>query len=120
MQGIADPSLKAGYFHHELIKIHPVINGNGWVTRVEKIGMLMYDLYPSIFINCAPHKKEYIASISKSFIQLINFPKKWNEHTENFFEHELVRLVTNATLLYEAVNRIGETKKLNIRADGTI
>jgi len=114
MQTITNPIIKAIYFHHELIRIHPFVDGNGRVTRVAKNWMLMYDLYPPIFINDAPQKTEYITTLSKSFGQLSSFPKKWNEHTENFFEQELDRLVFNATLLYETVNKIGlEREKVN-------
>jgi len=119
MQSITNPIIKAIYFHHELIRIHPFIDGNGRVTRVAKNWMLMYDLYPPIFINDVPQKKEYIATLSKSFRELNNSPKKWNEHTEIFFEQELDRLVVNATLLYETVNKIGLERKtqspLNIK-----
>jgi len=107
MQSIPNPIIKAIYFHHELIRIHPFVDGNGRVTRVAKNWMLMYDLYPPIFINDAPQKREYINTLSKSFRQLDNFPQKWNEFTESFFEQELDRLVINASLLYETVNRIG-------------
>jgi len=114
MQFITNPIIKAIYFHHELIRIHPFVDGNGRVTRVAKNWMLMYDLYPPIFINDAPQKKEYISTLSKSFRELDNSPKKWNEHTETFFEQELNRLVVNATLLYDTVNRIGlKREKLN-------
>ena len=114
MQFITNPIVKAIYFHHELIRIHPFADGNGRVTRIAKNWMLMYDLYPPIFINDAPQKKEYITTLSKSFRALDNSPKKWNEHTENFFDQELDRLVVNATLLYETVNRIGlDREKVN-------
>ena len=114
MQFITNPIIKAIYFHHELIRIHPFVDGNGRVTRIAKNWMLMFDLYPPIFISDAPQKKEYISTLSKSFRELDNSPKKWNEHTETFFEQELDRLVVNATLLYETVNRIGlEREKVN-------
>jgi Fic family protein len=107
MQGIKNPIIRAIYLHHELIRIHPFADGNGRVTRIAKNWMLMFDLYPPIFINDTPMKKEYIATLSKSFRELDDFPKKWNEHTENFFEQELDRLLVNANLLYETVNIIG-------------
>jgi len=115
MQFITNPIIRAIYFHHELIRIHPFSDGNGRVTRIAKNWMLMYDLYPPIFINDAPQKKEYVTTLSQSFRELDNSPKKWNEHTETFFELELDRLVVNATLLYETVNRIGleREKKVN-------
>jgi Fic family protein len=114
MQSITNPIIRAIYFHHELIRIHPFVDGNGRVTRIAKNWMLMYDLYPPIFINDAPQKKEYISTLSKSFRELSNSPKKWNEYIENFFEQELDRLLVNATLLYETVNKIGiEREKTN-------
>ena len=111
MQSITNPIIRAIYFHHELIRIHPFVDGNGRVTRVANNWMLMYDLYPPIFINDAPQKKEYIATLSKSFRELYNSPKKWNEHTEAFFEQELDRLLVNATLLYDTVNKIGKERE---------
>jgi Fic family protein len=99
--------IKAIYFHHELIRIHPFADGNGRVTRIAKNWMLMYDLYPPIFVNDAPQKTEYITTLSKSFRALDQSPKKWNEYTASFFELELDRLFVNANLLYETVNRIG-------------
>lgn len=107
MQSITNPIIKAIYFHHELIRIHPFADGNGRVTRVAKNWMLMYDLYPPIFVNDAPQKTEYITTLSKSFRALDQSPNKWNEHTETFFDLELDRLLVNANLLYETVNRIG-------------
>jgi hypothetical protein len=84
--------------------------------------MLMYDLYPPIFINDAPQKKEYITTLSQSFRELDNYPRKWNEHTETFFEQELDRLLVNATLLYETVDKIGQEreKTKKNRANGII
>jgi len=107
MQFIENPIIKAIYFHHELIRIHPFVDGNGRVTRVAKNWMLMYDLYPPIFINDATQKTEYITTLSKSFRQLEKTPEKWNEYTEIFFEQELNRLIVNVTLLYDTVNKIG-------------
>lgn len=116
IQSIKKPIIKAVYFHHELIRIHPFADGNGRVTRIAKNWMLMYDLYPPIFINDAPQKKEYITTLGSSFKELMIHPNKWNEHTEQFFEQELDRLLNNASLLYESINIIGinrENKLLN-------
>jgi hypothetical protein len=117
IQSIPNPIIRAIYFHHELIRIHPFADGNGRVTRVAKNWMLMYDLYPPIFIDNAPKKKEYITTLSKSFSQLESFPKKWNEHTEMFFEQELDRLITNVTLLYDTVNKIGLNREKQHNSD---
>ena len=114
IQFISNPLVKAIYFHHELIRIHPFVDGNGRVTRIAKNWMLMYDLYPPIYINDAPEKKEYIATLSNSFKELTNNPNTWNKHTELFFEQELDRLLVNACLLYESVNLIGINREKNL------
>jgi len=114
IQSISNPIIKAIYFHHELIRIHPFVDGNGRVTRIAKNWMLMYDLYPPIFINDAPQKKEYITTLSNSFKQLMNHPKEWNKYTEQFFEQELDHLLVNAQLLYESINLIGINRENKI------
>lgn len=111
MQGIKNTVIRALYLHHELIRIHPFVDGNGRVTRIAKNWILMYDLYPPIFINDAMEKKEYIYSLSNSFRELSARPDKWNEYTHLFFEQELDRLLTNALLLYESINQIGVNRK---------
>ena len=114
IQPISNPVIKAIYFHHELIRIHPFVDGNGRVTRIAKNWMLMYDLYPPIFINDAPQKKEYIATLENSFKTLLKHPNEWNDYTEQFFEQELDRLLINASLLYESINHIGTNRaKIN-------
>jgi len=112
IQSISNPIMRAIYFHHELIRIHPFADGNGRVTRIALNWMLMYDLYPPIFINDAPQKKEYIATLGKSFKELLQHPIKWNRYTEQFFEQELDRLLINASLLYRNVNIIGSNREM--------
>jgi Fic family protein len=107
MRSISNPIIRAIYFHHELIRIHPFADGNGRVTRIAKNWMLMYDLYPPIFINDASQKKEYIATLGNSFRELARHPNVWNNYTAQFFEQELDRLLTNASLLYASINQIG-------------
>lgn len=114
IRSISNPIVRAIYFHHELIRIHPFVDGNGRVTRVAKNWMLMYDLYPPIFINDAPQKKEYIAALANSFKGLMDQPDKWNNYTSMFFEQELDRLLVNATLLYESINLIGKNREKKI------
>lgn len=111
MKQIKDPIIRAIYFHHELIRIHPFVDGNGRVTRIAKNWMLMFHLYPPIYINDAEKKKEYITTLSKSFRALHHSPNRWNEHTENFFEQELDRLLVNTSLLYETVDVIGQKRE---------
>jgi len=111
IQSIPNPIIKAIYFHHEIIRIHPFIDANGRVARLAKNWMLMYDLYPPIFINDAPQKKEYITTLANSFRELMKHPDKWNDFTRQFFEQELDRLLINTSLLYESINQIGINRK---------
>ena len=110
IESIKTPIIKAIYFHHELIRIHPFVDGNGRITRIAKNWILMYDLYPPIFINDANQKKEYITTLGNSFRELSIHPNKWNVYTAQFFEQELDRLLVNAKLLYESVNQIGKNR----------
>ena len=112
MQSISNPIIRAIYFHHELIRIHPFADGNGRVTRVAKNWMLMYELYPPIFINNSSQKKEYIASLANSFRALDN-ANEWSEFTSQFFEQELDRLLINTKSLYDVINQIG-TERVKI------
>ena len=107
IENIKTPIIKAIYFHHELIRIHPFVDGNGRITRIAKNWMLMFDLYPPTFVEDAPQKKEYITALSNSYRELDKEPNKWNDYTAKFFELELDRLVINTSLLYESVNLIG-------------
>jgi len=114
MQSISNPIIRAIYFHHELIRIHPFLDGNGRVTRIAKNWMLMYELYPPIFINDLSHKREYITTLGNSFRELNNSQNEWNEFTAQFFEQELDRLLINAKRLYDVVNQIGIERGKNV------
>jgi Fic family protein len=110
MNQIEDPIIKAIYFHHELIRIHPFIDGNGRTTRIAKNWILMYHLYPPIFIRNEQEKKEYIHTLSNSFRSLNNSPKKWNNSLDMFFKQEIKRIKDNVTLIYDSVNTIGKDR----------
>ncbi|WP_310555874.1 Fic family protein [Flavobacterium sp.] len=111
LEHIKTPIIKAIYFHHELIRIHPFVDGNGRVTRIAKNWILMYDLYPPIFINDTDQKKEYISTLGNSFNALTKDPNQWNEYTARFFEQELDRLLTNAKWLFKKINQIGKNRE---------
>jgi len=113
MQSISNPIIRGIYLHHELIRIHPFADGNGRVTRLAKNWILMYELYPPIFINDTESKKEYIFLLKNSFRELSINPSVWNEYTAQFFEKELDRLLTNVLKLYETINEIGLQRKKN-------
>ncbi len=104
---IVNPIVRSIYFHHEMIRIHPFADGNGRVTRIAKNWILMYDLYPPIFIDDVSHKKRYISSLSNSFHNLLNFPNQWNENTSLFFEQQLDILLQSVSKLLEKVDNIG-------------
>lgn len=59
LESISHPLIKAIYLHHELIRIHPFIDGNGRTVRIAKNWIFMYNLYPLIFIKDEIEKKEY-------------------------------------------------------------
>jgi len=99
LKRIEHPLIKAIYLHHELIRIHPFVDGNGRTTRIAKNWILMYNLYPPIFIKDSDGKKEYISSLKESFKSLLSNPTSWQKETENFFTQELNRVL-------ESINNI--------------
>lgn len=111
IKSINHPVTRAIYFHHEMIRIHPFADGNGRVTRVAKNWMLMYALYPPIFINDASQKKQYIGTLAESFQGLSTTPDSPSEATAAFFEQELDRLLINANLLYRTISEIGKSRE---------
>jgi Fic family protein len=92
MNSIKEPLIKALYFHHELIRIHPFSDGNGRTTRIAKNWMLMYSLYPPIFLRDEKEKKVYIDTLSSSFARLNKKPAEWNSHLNDFFNQEISRM----------------------------
>jgi hypothetical protein len=110
MNQIENPIIKAIYFHHELIRIHPFIDGNGRTTRIAKNWILMYHLYPPIFIRDEQEKKEYINTLSNSFKSLEANPKRWNDSLNTFFNQELKRIDDNAILIHNSVSAIGKER----------
>ncbi|MDO9068029.1 MAG: Fic family protein [Deltaproteobacteria bacterium] len=110
IDSISNPIIKAIYLHHELIRIHPFADGNGRVTRMAKNWMLMYDLYPPIFIKDAETKNIYITTLGNSFRELNAPQNEWSEHTTLFFEQELDRLLVNIKEIYNSVNKAGNIR----------
>jgi Fic family protein len=110
MNQIENPIIKAIYFHHELIRIHPFIDGNGRTTRIAKNWILMYHLYPPIFIRDEYEKKEYITTLSNSFKSLNAKPKKWNISLDQFFNQEIKRIRDNVILIHKSVSQIGKDR----------
>lgn len=113
INAIKNPIIRAIYFHHELIRIHPFIDGNGRTTRIAKNWILMYNLYPPIFIRDDEEKSSYITTLSQSFSLLEKKPNKWTDELSSFFNQEISRLRFNSLLVYEAVKKLGETRMEN-------
>jgi Fic family protein len=111
MNSIKEPLIKAIYFHHELIRIHPFSDGNGRTTRIAKNWMLMYNLYPPIFLRDEEEKKIYIDTLSSSFALLNKKPAEWNSHLNDFFNQEISRMQYNASLVYNSVKSLGEERR---------
>lgn len=107
---IKNPIIRAIYFHHELIRIHPFVDGNGRTTRIAKNWILMYNLYPPIFIRDDEEKQDYIQTLSSSFTLLEKYPRKWNQELSHFFDQEINRLRFNSQLVYDAVKQLGEER----------
>jgi len=106
MKVISNPIIRAIYFHHELIRIHPFIDGNGRITRMAKNWMLMFELYPPIFISDKIEKRTYVESLSKSFNAISKNENNWNNETNVFFEQELDRLLKSILYIKENLNPI--------------
>jgi len=98
---IQHPVLRAIYFHHEAIRIHPFIDANGRTIRIAKNWMLMYGLYPPIFIRDSEEKAQYISTLSASFSALAHDPENWNEELSAFFDQEVGRLLDSTTQILE-------------------
>lgn len=89
---IKHPVIRAIYLHHEMIRIHPFSDGNGRVSRMAKNWLLMYDLYPPMFINNFSDKQRYIEKLQASFLAIEKDPHVFHSATREFFEDELQRI----------------------------
>ncbi len=103
LEDIAHPLIKAIYLHHELIRIHPFIDGNGRTTRIAKNWILMYNLYPPIFIKDETEKKEYVNALSESFKAVEKNPSVWNPETNLFFNQELHRVAKSIDYILDKI-----------------
>jgi Fic family protein len=94
---IKHPVMKAIYLHHELVRIHPFVDGNGRLSRMAKNWLLMYELYPPMFIKDSSDKQRYISKLQESFLSIETDPLILHPATIAFFEDELKRLMASAT-----------------------
>ena len=96
---IKHPVTRAVYLHHELVRIHPFVDGNGRLSRMAKNWMLMYNLYPPMFIKNVFDKHLYIARLQESFLSIENKPSELSAPTREFFHDEFRRLRASATFI---------------------
>lgn len=104
---IKHPVIRAVYLHHELIRIHPFSDGNGRLSRMAKNWILMYELYPPIFISDLKERADYIDALKNSFLSLAKDPFCFGNATRQFFYQEIKRLAVNTRLVYEKVFKMG-------------
>ena len=105
---IKHPVTRAIYFHHEAIRIHPFIDANGRTVRIAKNWMLLYELYPPIFIRDEQEKQLYISTLGASFEALEKDPINATEPLIAFFNQELERLIDSADLILSHIKMIGK------------
>jgi len=105
MERISNPLIRAIYLHHELIRVHPFIDGNGRTIRIAKNWILMYHLYPPIFIKDEIEKKEYIASLSESFKAIEKDNSVYHIETEAFFVQELKRVSYSIQFIVDKITQ---------------
>ena len=96
---IKHPVTRAVYLHHELVRIHPFVDGNGRLSRMAKNWMLMYNLYPPMFIKNVFDKHLYIARLQESFLSIEQEPNVLHPTTQDFFQDEFRRLRASATFI---------------------
>jgi Fic family protein len=96
---IKHPVTRAVYLHHELVRIHPFVDGNGRLSRMAKNWMLMYNLYPPMFIKNISDKERYIARLQESFLSIEDEPDMLHSATQEFFLDEFRRLRASATFI---------------------
>ena len=89
---IPHPVVRSAYLHHELVRIHPFLDGNGRVSRMAKNWLLMHELYPPIFIYSGIDQDQYIAGLQESFLGLEREPHVLNPMTLRFINDEARRI----------------------------
>ena len=97
---ISNAIMKAIYFHHELVRIHPFADGNGRVARLVENWVLMHDLYPPLIISTVKERQAYIKELAASFYELEKNPSEINPATTAFFNNQMKRLNNSLDYLY--------------------
>jgi hypothetical protein len=96
---IPHPVVRSAYLHHELVRIHPFLDGNGRVSRMAKNWLLMHELYPPIFIYSGIDQSNYITGLQQSFLTLESEPLVMNPMTRQFFQDEARRIKASTAFI---------------------
>lgn len=107
---IAHPAVRAVYLHHELVRIHPFVDGNGRVSRMAKNWLLMFELYPPIFIYAGADREKYIRVLEKSFLDVEANPHTFHESTRQFFQDELLRIKASTGFLLNRMRNLPDDR----------
>lgn len=99
LPAISHPVLRAVYLHHELVRIHPFVDGNGRLGRMAKNWLLMYELYPPIVIYAGSDRKRYIRTMQDSFLALADEPEQFGPATQRFFWEEIARVKASCSFI---------------------
>jgi Fic family protein len=110
MNLIKAPLIRANYFHQKLIRIHSFVDGNGRITRLAENWMLMYNLYPPIFLRDDLEKKIYLETLSCSFSRLNKNPGKQKSDLTEFSDQEIDRVQHNASIVFDLVKNLVEER----------
>ena len=110
LEELHHPALKAIYLHHELVRIHPFLDGNGRVSRMAKNWLLMYELYPPIFIYAGEDRKSYIDVLQQSFLDLEETPHTFGAATQRFFQDELQRVRASTSFMLHRMLKIPDDR----------
>ena len=105
------PVVRSAYLHHELVRIHPFLDANGRVSRMAKNWLLMYELYPPIFIYTGIDQAAYIEGLQESFLCLERDPNpgRLPAVTRTFFLEEARRIKASTAFL---LNRMKNNPEL--------
>ena len=103
LENIKNPIVRAIYAHHEIVRIHPFVDGNGRTARLVMNWILMFELFPPIFIKTLECSKTYIRDLDRSFSFLEENPRIANEATSKFFADEIHRVNLSVEFLIKTM-----------------
>ena len=92
----------AAYAHHELVRIHPFVDGNGRTARLLMNLILMREGYPPVVI-IKKERKKYFDSLEKAhfrdFKDFFNFIARTVERSLNIYLNALIPTTKNNELI---------------------